>query len=257
MNLPAKWLWYRDLVRVLLRKELTVRYKGSLLGFFWSVLNPLSQAFIFYLVFGVYMRFNVPHYLIALLAALFPWQWFANCVGEGPHTFTANATLVKKIAFPRQAIPLIMNLQHLTHFCLALPIYLCFMLADGLYPGWEWLPGIPLLCAVTLAMIYGLCLLFGSINLFFKDLGNLVGIVLQMAFFATPIMYTFASVPERYIWCFKVNPVSPLFICWRSLLMDNEFNAVFLPYACGYAVLALVLGWLSFSLLQRRFAEVL
>ena len=69
MNTPKNWIWYRDFMLVLLHKELTVRYKGSLLGFMWSILNPLAQAYIFFLVFGVYMRFNVPHYIVALLAA--------------------------------------------------------------------------------------------------------------------------------------------------------------------------------------------
>lgn len=253
----SRRIWYRDLLLVLLRKELSVRYKGSLLGFVWSVLNPLAQACIFYLVFGVYMRFNVPHYLVALLAALFPWQWFVNCVNEGPHIFTANPTLVKKVAFPRQAIPLVMNLQHMVHFCLALPVYAAFMLADGMRPGLVWLSGIPLLLVITLASVYGLCLLFGSINLFFKDLGNLVAIVTQIAFFATPIMYTLGSVSEQYHWCFEVNPVAPLFISWRSLLMDNVLNAHFLPLACVYALVFLILGALVFKRLQRRFAEVM
>jgi lipopolysaccharide transport system permease protein len=253
----ARWLWYRDLLHVLLRKELSVRYRGSFLGFVWSLLNPLAQACIFYVVFGLYMRFDVPNYMVALLAALFPWQWFANCVNEGPHTFTANPTLVKKVAFPRQAIPLVMNLQHMVHFCLALPVYTVFLLAHGLQPGLVWLGGIPLLLVISLASIYGLCLLFGSINLFFRDLGNLVTILTQMCFFATPIIYVLSSVPQEYYWFFKANPVAPLFICWRSLLFDNLLNRDFLPFACLYAGVFLVLGGLAFRLLQRRFAEVM
>lgn len=257
MKLPAKWLWYRDLLRVLLHKELTVRYKGSFLGFIWSLLNPLAQAMIFYLVFSVYMRFQVPHYLVALLAAMFPWQWFVNSVNEGPHTFAANPTLVKKVAFPRQAIPLVMILQNMIHFCIALPVYALFMLADGLAPGWIWLWGIPLMLVLTMASLYGLCLFLGSVNLFFKDLGNLTVIVTQMAFFATPIMYTLGQVPEKYYWCFKMNPIAPLFICWRSLLMDNVMNYDFLPYVAGYTVLFCILGFSVFKRLHRRFAEVM
>jgi ABC-type polysaccharide/polyol phosphate export permease len=257
MNLPEKWIWYRHLLQVLLRKELTVRYKGSVLGFVWSVLNPLAQAQIFYLVFSVYMRFQVDHYLVALLAAMFPWQCFANCVGEGPHTFAANPTLVKKVAFPRQAIPLVMNLQNLVHLCIALPVYVVFMLADGLVPGAIWIWGIPLMLVLTLASVYGLSLFLGSVNLFLKDIGNLTTIIVQMAFFATPIMYTLGQVPEEYYWCFKVNIVAPLFICWRSLLLDNTVNFMFLPYAAGYAVLFCLLGALTFKALHRRFAEVM
>lgn len=257
MSSQSRWCWYRDLLQVLLHKELTVRYKGSVLGFIWSLLNPLAQAVIFYLVFSVYMRFQVPHYLVALLAAMFPWQWFVNCVNEGPHTFAANPTLVKKVAFPRQAIPLVMILQNMVHFCIALPVYILFMLADGLMPGWIWLWGVPLMLILTLVFIYGLCLFLGSVNLFLRDLGNLTVIVTQMAFFATPIMYTLGQVPEKYYWCFKVNPVAPLFICWRSLLMDNVINVPFLMYAVGYAVVSFLVGVWTFKKLQRRFAEVM
>jgi lipopolysaccharide transport system permease protein len=257
MKFSPKWIWRRDLVLVLLHKDLTVRYKGSVLGFLWSILNPLSQAFIFYLVFSVYMRFTVPHFLVALLVALFPWQWFSSCVNEGPHTFAANPTLVKKVAFPRQAIPLVMNLQNMVHFILALPVYACFMLADGLYPGWVWLPGIPLLLLVTLASAYGLCLFLGALNLFLRDIGNLVAVLTQMAFFAAPIMYTMSVVPEEYHWYFKLNPFAPMVICWRSLLMDNEINMFFLPVALGYAALFMLCGVLVFGKLQRRFAEVM
>ncbi len=242
---------------VLLHKELVVRYKGSLLGFLWSILNPLAQAYIFYIVFGIYMRFNVPHYIVALLAAMFPWQWFSNCVNEGPFTFLANPTLVKKVAFPRLAIPLVMNLQNMIHFCLSLPIYILFMLSEGLYPGWIWLLGVPFLMLLTLSTIYGLCLLFGSLNLFFKDIGNLVSIIMQISFFGTPIMYVLSIVPQDYYWCFKLNPIAPLFICWRYLLMDNSFYLEWLLPAIGYSCLALFIGILTYHLLNRRFAEVM
>lgn len=257
MNIPQKWIWYRDFMLVLLHKELVVRYKGSLLGFLWSILNPLAQAYIFYIVFGIYMRFDVPHYIVALLAAMFPWQWFSNCVNEGPFTFLSNPTLVKKVAFPRLAIPLVMNLQNMIHFCLSIPIYILFMLSEGLYPGWIWFLGVPLLMLLTLSTIYGLCLFFGSLNLFFKDIGNLVSIIMQLSFFGTPIMYVLSIVPQDYYWCFKLNPIAPLFICWRYLLMDNSFYLEWLLPAIGYAILALLIGMLTYHVLNRRFAEVM
>lgn len=252
-----KWGWYRDLTLVLLHKELTVRYKGSFLGFFWSILNPLANAFLFYLVFNIYMRFNTPHYIVVLLSAMFPWQWFANCVSEGPFVFLANPSLVKKVAFPRQFIPLVMILQHMVHFFLALPIYTLFLLHEGMYPGLIWLWGIPLLAMLSLSTIYGLTLAVGSVNLFFKDVGNLVGIIIQAAFFATPIMYLLSIVPENLHWCFKVNPIAPLFICWRSLLLDNSLNMDFFWYATMYAGFFLSMGVLAYRCLCQRFAEAM
>lgn len=257
MNLPRKWIWYRDLLHVLVHKELTTRYKGSVLGFFWSVLNPLANAFVFYVVFGLFMRMNVPHFIVALLAAMFPWQCFSNCVNEGVQTFLANPTLVKKVAFPRQAIPLVMNLQNMVHLILSFPIYLLFMFSEGMRPGLIWIWGVPLLLLLTLASAYGLSLLLGTLNVFFRDLGNLVGIGMQVAFFGTPIMYVLSIVPEKYLWVFHVNPVAPLFICWRSVLAENVLPAEWALPAAGYAALFLALGLITFRSLQHRFAEVI
>ncbi len=257
MKLSRTWIWYRDLIQVLVRKELVTRYKGSYLGFFWSVLNPLANAYVFYIVFGIFLRMNVPHFIVLLLAAMFPWQCFSNCVLEGTHTFSANPTLIKKVAFPRQAIPLVMNLQNFVHLLLSLPILLLFMLYEGLYPGWSWLWGIPLMLVLTLMSAYGLSLFLGTLNIFFRDLGNLVAIFMQVAFFATPIMYVISIVPEHYLWVFKANPVAPLFICWRSMLVDGAVQPEWFVPASAYGLLFLVLGVFTFKRLQHRFAEVI
>lgn len=255
--LSKKWEWHKDLLHVLVQKELSTRYKGSFLGFFWSVLNPLANAYVFYIVFGLFMRMNVPHFIVLLLSAMFPWQCFSNCVNQGTMTFISNPTLVKKVAFPRQAIPLVLILQNMVHLLLSFPIYLAFMFWEGMYPNLNWLWGVPLLFLLTLVYCYGLALFLGTLNVFFRDLGNLVTILMQVAFFGTPIMYVLSIVPEQYLWIFKVNPAAPLFICWRSMLAFNEMDPQWLAFSCGYALLFLVLGIMVFRKLQYRFAEVI
>jgi len=240
-----------------LHKELTVRYKGSLLGFLWSVMNPLALAGVYYVVFGIYMRFNTPHYIIALLAALFPWQWFSNSVMQGPFLFLSNPTLVKKVAFPRQAIPLVINLQDMVHFFMSLPVFLIFKLADGMYPAWNWLWGIPLLSLITLLTVYGICLFTGTINLFFRDLGNLVAIAVNVVFFATPIFYVLDTVPSQYLIYFKWNPIAPLFIAWRALLMNNTFDEEFLLLSICYSIVFFSIGMVTYHRFQKKFAEVM
>lgn len=257
MDKSSKLEWYRDLLRILVNKELAVRYKGSVLGFFWSVLNPLANAYTFYVVFGILLRMDVPHFIVVLLAALFPWQSFNNSVMESTYSFLANASLVKKLNFPRAAIPLVVNLQNYVHLLLSLPIFLLFMLSEDMLPSVLWLWGIPLLLLLTMMTSYGLSLFFGTLNVFFRDLTHLVSIIMQVAFFSTPIMYVMTFVPEQYLWVFKANPVSPLFICWRSLLAEGVMDEIWLLPAIGYAVLFLVLGLLTFRLLQSRFAEIL
>lgn len=249
--------WYKDVLMVLIRKELAVRYKNSFLGYLWSLLNPLTTAFIFYVIFGIYMRLQTQNYIVVLLSAMFPWQWFANSVGQSPYAFLSNITLVKKVAFPRQLIPLVTVLQDMVHFLIALPVYVCFMLYHDLYPGWQWLYGVPILLLLTLGLLYGMSLLFASVNLFFRDLGNLVAIFINLAFYATPIMYTIAHVPDAYLPYFKLNPVAPLYICWRSMLLENRLDYVYLPYALGYSLFFTALGFAAYSMLNKRFAEAM
>ena len=257
MQIHRRWHWYWDLLQVLLHKELAVRYKGSFLGFLWSVMNPLALAMVYYVVFGIYMRFNVPHYIIALLSATFPWQWFSNSLTQGPFLFLNNPTLVKKVAFPRQTIPLVINLQDMVHFYMSLPVFLAFKLADGMYPAWSWLWGIPFLSLITLLTVYGMCLIAGTLNLFFRDLGNLVAIIVNILFFGTPIFYLLETVPKDYLIYFKLNPVAPIFICWRALLMNNTFTEEFLMLSICYAVIFFVIGMLIYSRFQKKFAEVM
>lgn len=253
----SSWGWYKDLISVLLHKELEVRYKGSVLGYLWSIMNPLAQAAVFYLVFSVYMRFAVDHYLVALLAALFAWQWFTNSVLQGPHTFLANPTLVKKVSSPRYIIPLVTVLQDMVHFLISLPVFLVFKIADGLSPAVNWVWGIPCLTLITFVTIYGICLFLGTLNLFLRDIGNLVGIVVNILFFSCPIMYVLDVVPKEYLIYFKINPIAPLFISWRTLLLNNTFGDEFLLLSIGYAAIFLLLGILVYRKLEYKFAEVM
>jgi lipopolysaccharide transport system permease protein len=236
---------------------MSVRYKNSMLGYLWSLLNPISSAVIFYVVFGVYMRLKVENYIVILLAALFPWQWFVNCVGQSPFFYLANSTLVKKVAFPRALIPLVAVLRDMLHFLIALPVYLCFMFYYNLYPNGVWLYGLPMMLLLTLGMIYGISLFIASVNLFFRDLGNLVSIILNLVFYTTPIMYTISLVPEKYLLYFKLHPTASLFICWRSLLAHNTINMEYLPAAFGYTAFFLIIGGYAYHVLSKRFAEVM
>ena len=249
--------WYLDLVSVLLKKELSVRYKNSVLGYLWSLIIPLMLTAFFYVVFSVYMRFDIENYILVLLSAMFPWQWFQNSVGQAPFLFIGNASLVKKVSFPRHIIPMVTTLHDMVHLLLALPIYVVFALALGVYPEFVWLYGVPLMLFVSFMFIFGLTLLISSINLFFRDLNNIVLIFLNIAFYATPIIYPLDKVPSDKLIYFVVNPVAPLFIAWRSLLYGNRIDTYYLPVALGYAVISLLVGWGVYHRLNKKFAEVI
>ncbi|MCX5635936.1 MAG: ABC transporter permease, partial [Planctomycetota bacterium] len=136
--------YYKDLVLVLTRKEIKVRYASSILGYLWSVANPLAISFVFYIAFKIVMRIQIEAYSLFLITGLFPWQWLSNSISVSPMIFLGNASIIKKVNFPRNVLPLVTVLQDMVHFILAIPVIIIFMFIYHKTPSWSWLYGIPI-----------------------------------------------------------------------------------------------------------------
>jgi lipopolysaccharide transport system permease protein len=248
---------YRDLIIVLTHKEMKVRYKSSVLGYLWSVANPLAMALVFYVAFKVVMRIEVKEYPLFLIVGLFPWQWCSNSLSIAPTVFLSNAGIIKKVKFPREILPLVNVLQDMIHFILAIPVVMLFMLIYGRTISWSWLYGIPLMLVIQTSMIYGISLVISSTNLFVRDMERLTHIFLMFLFYFTPVVYPASMVPERYQWALAANPVATLMINWRTLLMDGHLDMMYLALSILYAAACLLIGRSVYAKLQWRFAEVL
>jgi len=248
---------YKDLLIVLTHKEIKVRYKSSVLGYLWSVANPLAIAIVFYLAFKIVMRIQIEAYSLFLITGLFPWQWFSNSVSLSPMIFLANASLIKKVNFPRNVLSLVNVLQDMIHFILAVPVIILFMLIYHKSPSWTWLCGIPLLLAIQFCMTYGIAVAISSVNLFFRDMERLTGIFMMLIFYCTPVIYPASMVPEKFHWLLMVNPIAPLMINWRTLFMDGTLDPVYVGLSAGYAVVFLAIGHTVYTKLCWKFAEVL
>lgn len=246
-----------DLLLVLTLKELKVRYKNNVLGYLWSVLHPLAFAFVFFVAFKIVMRIQMENYTLFLIAGLFPWQWFSNSVNFSTGALIGNASIIKKINFPREVIPMVTVLNDAIHFILAFPVIILFMLIYHKLPTISWLYGIPLLFALQFLLIYGLSLIFSAINLFFRDMERLISIFTTLLFYFTPIIYPETMIPEKYRHLIMLNPVAPLMINWRNLILDGRIELVELVPCFIYSVLIFVTGYLLFKKLSYRFAEVL
>ncbi|MBD2462788.1 ABC transporter permease [Oscillatoria sp. FACHB-1407] len=252
---------YRDLLRVLVEKELKARYKNKALGYLWSVASPLTFAFVFYIAFGVIMRIDVPQYPLVLIAGLFPWQWLSNCINGSPRLFVGSAGLIKKVKFPRNIIPLTAIINHLIHYILSIPVILLFMLIYRVPLSLEWLY-FPVLLVIQFAMAYGITLILSSLNLFLRDIERLVSVFMNLAFYFTPIIYTKEMIPTEYqVLLYGLNPFAALIVSWRDLfLMDASNKFVVDPnhvlIAAAYAVLFLVVGQYVYKKLEWKFAEV-
>ena len=249
--------YYRDLILVLTRKEIKVRYASSILGYLWSIANPLAISFVFYIAFKIVMRVQIEAYTLFLITGLFPWQWLSNSISVSPTIFLGNASIIKKVNFPKNVLPLVTVLQDMVHFILAIPVIIIFMFIYHKTPSWSWLYGIPILLTVQACTAYGIAMVIASVNLFFRDTERLTSIFLMLIFYFTPIIYPASMVPQQYQWLLAANPLSPLMINWRTLFLDGTINLTYLSFSAIYAGVFLATGLWVYRKLHWRFAEVL
>jgi homopolymeric O-antigen transport system permease protein len=250
--------YFADLIFVLVQKEMKVRYKNSALGYAWSVANPLLFTAVYYVALGVFLRFNIPGYPfpLFLIAGQFPWQWLSNSVNSAPMVFLANASLIKKVRFPRHVLVASSVLNDAIHFLLSVPVIALLLLWYGFVPSWSWVPGIPLLAFAQFLTVYGAALAAGSVNVFFRDLERLVGIFLQALFFLTPIVYSASIVPPRYQVWIRLNPVAPLIRAWQKLFLDGHLDPLLVAAAYLSGLICLAVGSLTYRALSPRFGEI-
>ncbi len=248
---------YKDLIIVLTQKELKVRYKNNVLGYLWSIANPLAFAFVFFVAFKVVMRIQMEDYTLFLIAGLFPWQWFSNSVTSSPGIFTGNASIIKKIRFPRNIIPLSIVLQDMIHFILSIPVIIVFLFIYKKTPSLTWLYGIPILLFLQLLLTYGASLIISSTNLFLKDIEKLTFIFTTFVFYFTPIIYPETMIPDKYKPFININPIAPLMISWRNLFLSGSLELSHLMVCLVYSIIIFMSGYIIYRRLSWRFAEVL
>ena len=249
---------YVDLVIALTIKEIKVRYKRTVLGYGWSLLNPLVFAVTYWIAFKAILNVRIEGYFIFLLAGLFPWQWLNNSLQFAPKAFINNASLVKKIAFPRYLIVASSVVTEGLHFLLCLPVLVVLALLFGrgtVSPSWLW--GAPILFAVQGMMIYGIALAIASCNVFFRDLERLIGLGMTVLFYVTPVIYERHMVPDTFQPLIALNPFTHVIVAWRALLLDGTMDWRALGTATAIAVGAVVVGQAVFDRLQWKFAEAL
>lgn len=253
-------LWtYRELLKTNIKKDIRGRYKGSILGMLWSFLNPLLQVFVYYLVCPYLFGNVVDHYLIYLITGLIPWTFFLTTIQAGTGTIKANAGIVKKVYFPREILMISQVCSGLINFFISCLIIILFCLADGVGLGWQLLM-VPLIALIEAVLIFGIILICGSVNVYVQDLEYIVQFLLQMAFYAAPVIYSITQFSNAG-WLLKVieiNPFTVLLEGYRDCFLYHVWPA-WQPLL-GVLLLGLVLcliGMLVFRRLERGFAEEL
>ncbi|HKU21514.1 MAG TPA: ABC transporter permease [Terriglobales bacterium] len=243
---------YRELIWALALKELRVRYKRSVLGFLWALLNPLLMMIILTLVFGSLMRFSIDHYAIFLLSMLLPWTFFSQALSYSVESVVGNAQLLKKVRVPKLVFPMAAVVANIINFFLSLlPLALLIVvLRFPLHWTWIYLP-IPMLGLFLFTL--GTSFFFAAINVFFRDISHILQIVLSAWFYASPIIYSLDFIPKKYHPFFRLNPMLYVLNGFRLSIYYGLFpspQSIAMSLACGVAAVAIGFG------LFRRYQDI-
>ena len=247
---------HRDLLSLLVRKELKVKYRGTMLGMLWSLFNPLLLMAVYTAVFSVITRFPMPNYPIFLLAALLPWTAFAASLSSSVRSIVGHGNLVRRIRFPVAVLPTSMVIANVVNLLPGFAILLVFALFSRQPLGLP-LVGLPLLVVLQLMFTLGVALVLSALNVYFRDLEYLVGVALMVWFFGTPVLYplsAFAGKPVGVL--IKLNPMTWLIDSYQRIWHANQWpDGRYLLGFAAAACLTLVIGGLVFGRASRRFAE--
>jgi len=249
---------HRSLVQALAVRHLATRYRGSVLGFFWTLLNPFLMMLVYTVVFRYYLRFNeVDHYSIFLFCGLLPWIWITSALSEGASSISSSGHLITKSSFPAHVLPTVAVLTSLSNFVLSLPVLFVFMALSGVSIGLPILV-LPLIVILQLFFLEGLVLITSALNVVFRDVQHLVTHILSLLFFLCPVVYPVASVPERFRFIFELNPFSAFISAYHSVILDRTLPTATLCISLtAWTVLVLVAGGLVFDRYREDFAELL
>jgi len=252
---------YRELLFSLTRKELKVKYRGSALGFFWSLLNPILTMLVYSFVFSIVLRAGIKEFAIFLICALLPFNFLSNSVNYGASSIIGNSNLVNKIYFPREIIPLSIVLSNLINFFFELAALFIVLGIMG-YKFYMFLYLLPVLIFIQFFLVVGMTLLVSALNVFFRDLQHLITIIMMVWFFGTPIIYPLSMVPERFQFIIKINPMTIYAAYYRNIFYYVKYpegagfpNTLETLGALGITLLIFFIGYYVFKRLEPRFAE--
>lgn len=249
---------YRQLLEELTLREIKARYKQSVLGYAWVILNPFFQMLVMAFVYSQVLRIpsqGVP-YSIFLYVGLLPWLLFSNSLTAAANILVSNSSLLKKIYFPRQVFILSTILAKIVDFCLASLILIIFMIGYQIPLSWQMLWFLPIFFIQQL-FTYGLSLLLAAFNLFYRDIQFILNLVILIWMYLTPVIYSVEMFPARYQWLFKLNPMSVLINAYRQVLLNGQApNLASLGVAFITSLLIWRLADRLFKKLEGTFADV-
>ena len=258
MQILREIFQYREMITSLVRKDLRGRYKGSVLGFLWTFINPLLQLVVYTTVFSVILRAGIDKYYLFLFVALIPWIFFANSLSGGAGLIIQEKNLVTKIYFPREVLPIALVTGNFVNMLYSFVIVLAAVVLFGDHVNLLAWVALPLIMVIEYIFALGCALLASAVTVYFRDLQHILGIVVMAWQYLTPVLYSADMVPDELMPVFLMNPMTSIIAAYRDVLYYGRFpEMATLVIPCVISVVVCLVGAVVFRKLQRGFAEEL
>ena len=257
MNIFKNLYNYREFLKTSIKKEFRGKYKKSFLGVLWSFLNPLFQLLIYALVFPFILKNNVENYTVFLIVALFPWNFFNLSIIQSAACIVTNGGIIKKVYFPREILPIATSTSNLINFLISsiLVFLALFISGIGLTKA---VVVLPLIILIQYILQLGLSFILSASTVYVRDVEYLINVLMMLAFYLSPIVYSADMIPSKYLPLFKLNPMFHIIKYYRDILYYGKIpemgSVLLLLLVC---IIILVVGYLIFRKLEKRFAEEL
>lgn len=246
---------YREFLKTNVKKDIRGKYKGSFLGVLWSFINPLLSVLVYAIVFSQIMRFDIDNYVIYLITGVLPWTFFTSSINMGMTSILYNASIIKKVYFPRSILPISSVSSCLVNFLISCLVILVFVLFSGIGITIHLL-WLPLIALVQYFLCLGIVFFLSAIEIFVRDLEHIINFVLSMAFYVTPILYKAEQVPKNLRFILKLNPMAYIIDAYRDIFYYGvmpDVGSLFFVFLVS--VIMMMFGYKVFERLQRGFAE--
>lgn len=249
---------FRDMIYELTHRELRGKYKGSVLGFLWTYVNPLCQIIVYAFFFSMIFRAGIEKFYLYLIISMFPWNMFTGGVIQGLGSVRYQGDLVKKIYFPRQILPIVSVTVNFINMIISFVIIYSILLITGW--GIDIRLQIYLIPVMVIEYIFtlGLAVLLSAVEVYFRDIEHIVSVLMMVWMYVTPMFYSIDFIPEEYLPVFKFNPMLYIIGMYQQILYYQQApDRMYMVIAAIVALVTLMIGWFVFGKLERRFAEEL
>jgi lipopolysaccharide transport system permease protein len=249
---------YRTLIATLVERELKARYRGSILGFLWSFINPLLLVVVYFIAFKICMRQTTENYAVFLFVGLLPWTWFSAAMLEGACSILSGGHYLKKVLFPSEILPLVATFSNFVHFILGIPILMLAVGAAGKTINvYHFLCYFPIIIITQMLFTISLVILLSALTVHFRDIQHLLMNFLTLWFFSSPIIYTVDQVPKKYAYFLvKLNPMAHIIMAYQDIFFyEKKPDLKYLGYIAICSIVFFILSYTVYNKLRDTFVE--